>query len=147
MQAIPPSKDFKTTHTGLKYNYFHICIFPCLIFASLCEMLINHLTFPQSTERLKGQFSTPGLLPIRGHVNKSPFKPCHTSPIRSQSPLRTPVHTEVPSAEGDTQMQTPVPAWDPEAPGLRKVQFHGIPVDLLELTQAQEKAGQRGSEC
>lgn len=114
MQPEPLFRDFKTTHSGLKCNYFHISIFLCFIFASLCETLTNHLTFPQILGMLKGQFSAPGLLNIKGclaqvslnHATICPFDPVES--FADASVYKS-------SAEGDF-MQIPRPcSWDPVA--------------------------------
>lgn len=79
-------KDFKTTHTSSKYNYFHICIF-LVSFSqvSVKGLLITWLS--PNSERCKGQFYGPGLLNFRGWT-----MPCHTLPICSHSPWQTSAH-------------------------------------------------------
>lgn len=121
MQPVTLFRDFKTAHSGLKCNYFHISIFLCFIFASLCETLINHLTFSQILGMLKGQLSAPGLLNVKGclaQVSRNHAMLCPFDPLESFAD--TSVYKS--SGEGDF-MGIPRPcSWDSEALGLWRPQ-------------------------
>lgn len=83
-------KVFKAAHTSLKCNYFHVCSFLCFIFISVCEMLTYHLSFSQILGRLKGPFSAPDLLNLRGCLTQVSLNHATLGPLDRLESFRHP---------------------------------------------------------